>query len=76
MINILINDNNDILNPGSWGEVGWILGSFLDGETAQADTVIYSLETEMKLDMFLAYWRFQMVPGWGDMMRCQRHRGL
>lgn len=29
MINILINDNNDILNPGSWGEVGWILGSFV-----------------------------------------------
>lgn len=29
MINILINDDNDILNPGSWGEVGWILGSFV-----------------------------------------------
>jgi hypothetical protein len=72
MINILINDNNDILNPGSWGEVGWILGSFLDGETAQADTVIYSLETEMKLDMS----SILEVPGWGDMMRCQRHRGL
>ena len=75
MINILINDNNDILNPGSWGEVGWILGSFLDGETAQADTVIYSLETEMKLDMSSI---LEVPDGsrMGDMMRCQRHRGL
>ena len=34
MINILINDNNDILNPGSWGEVCWILGSFLNSTSA------------------------------------------
>lgn len=77
MIAILINDNNDIANPGSWGEVGWILVSFLTHPLIQLPAVhTENASKKQTLNMACAYWhmghdavRFliQSLPSTGEL---------